>query len=67
VMPGTSGVTLAKEVRRLYPGLRIIYASGFPEDRLSEHGALDEDTVLLTKPLTAEALRRALRTSLEPA
>jgi nitrogen-specific signal transduction histidine kinase/CheY-like chemotaxis protein len=62
VMPGMSGVELAQEVRRLYPDLPIVLASGYShvlaED--SHHGF-----ELIHKPYSMDELSRVLRNVFE--
>ena len=55
IMPGMSGVDLAKEVRRRYPRLRIILTSGY-SDVLAEQGTGGFE--LLKKPYSIDALTR---------
>jgi PAS domain S-box-containing protein len=53
VMPGMSGVELAEEVRRFYPGLRVVLTSGYSHvlAREGTHGF-----ELLRKPYSIESL-----------
>ena len=51
IMPGgMNGVELAKKVRELRPGARIVYSSGFPSDALSQRSGTKVDGPLLNKP-----------------
>jgi signal transduction histidine kinase len=59
VMPGMSGLQLAEKATALYPGLRILFMSGFPRD-LWERGEIDPDLPLIEKPFDADALARKL-------
>lgn len=58
VMPGMSGVELGQEVRRLYPDLPIVLASGYSHvlAQDSEHGY-----ELIHKPYSMDELSRVLR------
>jgi FixJ family two-component response regulator len=56
-MPGRSGIELAEEVRRLYPGLPVVLTSGF-SDVLADQGT--RGFRLLHKPYSIEELARAL-------
>ena len=58
VMPGTTGQTLAEDLRRHHPGLQVIYMSGYPQDQL--HGPLAPDCRFLAKPFQREALLEAI-------
>ncbi|WP_159671676.1 response regulator [Andreprevotia sp. IGB-42] len=55
-LPGRSGAVLAKEVTAMYPGMRIILASGYD---LSQQ-AFSSNVVLLPKPFDLDAIERAL-------
>jgi CheY-like chemotaxis protein len=59
-LPGKSGVTLAREAVRRYPGLRIIIASGDSRAVSGEDGKALERVVLLPKPYDLNQMERAL-------
>ena len=62
VLPnGMNGRQLADEVRRRRPGIRVLYVTGYTRNAIIHHGRLDPDIDLLTKPFTAEALTRKIR------
>ncbi|HVU48897.1 MAG TPA: PAS domain S-box protein [Terracidiphilus sp.] len=51
IMPGNmNGIELARRVRELRPGIRIIYTSGFPAEALAERSGKIEGGPLLHKP-----------------
>jgi CheY-like chemotaxis protein len=58
VMPGMDGVTLGREIRRRYPSLPVVLASGYSHILAGEgtHGF-----PLLHKPYSVENLSRVLR------
>jgi PAS domain S-box-containing protein len=58
VMPGMSGVELAKEFRRKRPGVPVVLASGYSHI-LAQEGA--HGFPLLHKPYSVDALSKALR------
>jgi signal transduction histidine kinase/CheY-like chemotaxis protein len=65
VMPGgMNGRALADDARRLRPGLRVLYTSGYTENAIVHHGRLDEGARLLTKPYRRNELDRAIRDAL---
>jgi two-component system cell cycle sensor histidine kinase/response regulator CckA len=49
-MPGMDGPTLAREVRKLRPDMRILFISGFIGDVFRENEERPEDVHFLTKP-----------------
>jgi CheY-like chemotaxis protein len=61
VMPGMSGVDLAREFKRRRPDVPVILASGYSHI-LAEQGA--HGFPLLQKPYSVEALSRAIATAL---
>ncbi len=61
VMPkGVSGVDLAKQIAVLYPDMKILLTSGYP-DKIADHEDVKElDIMLLAKPFTRSTLAAAL-------
>jgi CheY-like chemotaxis protein len=57
VMPGTSGLDMARQIRERWPGLGVILTSGYSHV-LADSGA--HDFLLLSKPYTLDGLLRAL-------
>jgi PAS domain S-box-containing protein len=60
-----SGVELAREARRRWPALKVLYTSGYTENAIIHHGRLDEGVELLEKPYRIETLARKLRAVLD--
>jgi PAS domain S-box-containing protein len=65
VMPGMSGRELAERARRQRPGLRVLYASGYPEDAIMHDGRLEAGVQLLAKPYRRDELARRIRQALD--
>jgi PAS domain S-box-containing protein len=66
VLPGgTSGPEFAEEACAAYPGLKIIFMSGYPADAAKRDGFLGSDKVLLNKPFSRRQLAKALRDALD--
>ena len=65
VMPKCSGVDVSRELLAHDPGLRVIFMSGYAEDRLSEQGELDPTVTLLRKPFTPDRLLSLTRATLD--
>ena len=62
LMPGMSGIELAEQVRRLYPGLPVILTSGY-SPALAQGGS--REFVFLQKPYSVDALARALSAAIQ--
>ncbi|MCC9000516.1 MAG: response regulator, partial [Candidatus Contendobacter sp.] len=68
VLPGEmDGVRLAAEAQRRYPGLRVLFTSGYTEHALIGSGQLAEGVDVLTKPYRKTELGKKLRTLLDGA
>lgn len=65
-MPGMSGVDLALQIQRSWPGIRVLLMSGQPlRELLASHGALP--VRLLPKPFTREELLALVEATLAQA
>jgi signal transduction histidine kinase len=68
VLPGgLNGRTLADEVRRKYPGLPVLFTTGYTRNAIVHQGRLDADVELLNKPYTEQDLARKIRKMLDRA
>lgn len=56
VMPGTSGPELANQLIEFYPGMRVLYMSGY-----TFHAALPSNMEFLQKPFRPEVLSEKIR------
>jgi signal transduction histidine kinase len=66
VLPGgLNGRTLADEVRRKYPGLPVLFTTGYTRNAIVHQGRLDPDVELLSKPYTEQDLARKIRKMLD--
>ena len=48
-----------------YPGIRILFTSGYTDDAITQHGVLEPGVEFLPKPYTAEILARKVREMLD--
>ena len=60
VMPNMGGKELARNLRELKPDLKILFASGYPENEISHDGVLDPGIAFLPKPFTPTVLAHRL-------
>jgi two-component system cell cycle sensor histidine kinase/response regulator CckA len=67
VMPQMSGNILAGQVLSLRPGIIVLYMSGYTENTIVHHGALDEGINFIEKPFTPDSLSHKVRTLLDKA
>lgn len=65
VMPRVSGVELVARLRPLRAAMRVLYMSGYADDTLLRHGALESGARLLPKPFTPDSLIRVVREVLD--
>ena len=61
VMPGMSGATLAEKLSTLRPAMKVLFMSGYPDDKIVHHGVLAQGKVLLQKPFSRESLLNKVR------
>jgi PAS domain S-box-containing protein len=67
IMPVMQGPTVANEVRKLRPGIRVIYMSGHAQPVLEAEAVLGTDFLLLEKPFDQTILLENLRKVLDRA
>ncbi|MCL4768537.1 MAG: CHASE3 domain-containing protein [Hyphomicrobiaceae bacterium] len=68
VLPGQlSGRDLAVKVQERYPGLPVLFTTGYTRNAIVHNGRLDAKVHLLNKPYTQQELARKLRELLDAA
>lgn len=63
MMPGKDGPTLAREIRARVPALKIIFISGYTEERLKD--TMGENIFFLAKPFTLKDLAAKVKDVLQ--
>ncbi len=61
IMPDMNGKSLAQALRKLHPGLKTLYCSGYPEDVISHRGVLEAGVEFLEKPFSTRELLNRVR------
>jgi PAS domain-containing protein len=64
-MPGMGGRELGDQVAREFPGLPVVYMSGYTDQDVVARGLLEKDTPFIQKPFLPEGLARYLRQVLD--
>jgi two-component system cell cycle sensor histidine kinase/response regulator CckA len=67
VMPQMSGPELAKRVTSGHPNIKILCMSGYTDDAVVRHGALEAGIAFLQKPFTPKSLAEKVRAVLDHA
>jgi len=56
IIPGSGGAELARRASRRFPGIKIVFMSGYTDNAMVHHGILEPGTILLEKPFTPTML-----------
>ncbi len=62
---GLNGRQLADEARRLHPGLKVLFTTGYAKNAIVHQGRLDPGVELVMKPFTYAALATKIRKVLD--
>ena len=65
VMPLTSGAVLAERLRGRYPGLKVLFMSGYADSRIGVHLLNQRRAAFLAKPFAPQILARKVREVLD--
>ena len=65
VMPHMRGRELADQLRRLRPGIKVLFMSGYDDPADGNVGARDASTGFIQKPFTPQALGAKIRAVLD--
>ncbi len=64
VMPGMNGRRAANLLRQEWPGMHVLFMSGYTNDAVEQHGILEPGVAFLEKPFSAASLLLAVRNAL---
>ena len=56
VMPGINGPELARRIKTLSPGMKVLFMSGYADRTIFQSGILDEKAFFIQKPFSARDL-----------
>jgi two-component system cell cycle sensor histidine kinase/response regulator CckA len=65
VLPGAGGRTVARDVVRIRPDVRVVYMSGYTDDAIVHHGVLEPGLAFIQKPFSGDAIARTVRAVLD--
>jgi two-component system cell cycle sensor histidine kinase/response regulator CckA len=65
IMPQMGGKIMAEWLKSSYPGLKILFTSGYTDDAIAHHGVLERGVEFLPKPYTPSTLTRKVREMLD--
>jgi two-component system cell cycle sensor histidine kinase/response regulator CckA len=60
MMPGIGGAELARRLKARWPGLPVLFMSGYSEEDLRREGLVDPEGVIIQKPFKPEILLRSV-------
>jgi two-component system, cell cycle sensor histidine kinase and response regulator CckA len=61
IMPELNGNDLAGRLRALFPGLRVLFMSGYTANIIVHRGVIDKDVSLIQKPFSKKELSAKVR------
>jgi len=64
IMPGMTGPEVCRQLAERYPGLRVLFTSGYSTDAIARHGVLEPGTMFIEKPYSPLALGRKVAEAL---
>ncbi|MEJ2041178.1 MAG: ATP-binding protein, partial [Desulfosarcinaceae bacterium] len=65
IMPGINGRQLFSRAADLFPGLKVLYMSGYTAEVIAHHGIMDEGIDFIQKPFSVQALVAKVREVLD--
>ena len=65
VMPNMSGCELARRLTDRRPDMRVLFASGYTDEAIVRHGAIEPGVAFIQKPFTPASLLRKVREVLD--
>lgn len=61
IMPGMNGYELADQLKKINPGIKVLFVSGYDTDSILKRGLLEQNTPLVEKPFRTGTLARKVK------
>jgi two-component system cell cycle sensor histidine kinase/response regulator CckA len=61
IMPEMNGKEMAQKMKRVQPGLKVLFMSGYTSDFIDKHGVLDQGVNFIQKPFSPVDLANKIR------
>lgn len=65
VMPSMNGMELRERIRKMIPGIKILFMSGYTSDAIASLGNIEGGTDIIQKPFTMRSLAEMVRQVLD--
>ena len=65
IMPRMSGQQLAEKITELFPGIKVLYTSGYTDNHIIHKGHLKQGVNFIQKPYTGQSLAIKVREALD--
>ncbi len=65
VLPGKNGLEMLNEIRKMKPGIKVLFISGYTAEFLRDNGTIDDAAQLITKPFRTGDLLQKVRDVLD--
>ncbi len=64
ILPGMNGKAMMEEIRKIRPGIKVLFMSGYTADVITQRGVVDEGTNFIQKPFNIFTLNAKLKEAL---
>ena len=65
IMPKMNGKSLYEEIRKIRSDMKVLFMSGYTKDIIVERGIIEDEFILVTKPVTSYKLLKKIREILD--
>jgi DNA-binding NtrC family response regulator len=67
IMPGMNGKQLFDKISASYPGMRVLFMSGYTDNVIAHHGVIEPGVHFIQKPFSVQSLAAKVREVLDQA